>query len=105
MSTELAFVLRSQRLSAGLSQNSLARRAGIDPAYVNRIEKGVPGKVSSGVLRSLAYTMGLSDYEGDRLLIAAGLWPWSLSPEDTRLLLEIGGKIAQAATTSRERTG
>ena len=33
--------LRQARVRAGLSQNALARRAGIDPAYVNRIEAAI----------------------------------------------------------------
>lgn len=99
MSTTLAFTLRSLRLSAGLSQNALARQAGIDPAYVHRIEKGGVGwqHPSRAVLTQLASVMRLNDYETGRLLVAAGHWPWNLPPEDTRLLLEIGSKIVQAA--------
>ena len=104
MSTPLAFVLRSQRLAAGLSQNKLGHAAGVDPGYVNQIEKGRPVKASRMIVEQLAEAMQLSEYETDRLLVTAGHWPWSLSPEDTRLLLEIGGRIAQAAVASKEQS-
>lgn len=69
-------MLRAYRIRAALSQNALARMAGIDPAYVNRIEKGVfEGHVRRGVVLSLANVLELSDGMADRLLYAAGLAP------------------------------
>jgi transcriptional regulator with XRE-family HTH domain len=105
MSTALAFLLRSLRMQSGLNQRRLAIAAGVDPGYVNQIEKGRPVKVSRAVVEQFVGAMRLSRYEGDRLLLTAGYLPWSLSPEDTRLLLEIGGRIAQSAASSKERTG
>lgn len=104
MSVELAFVLRSQRVMAGLSQNALARQAGVAPAYVNRIEAAYPINPSRAVVESFAAAMRLDVYESARLFVTAGHWPWSLSVEDTRLLLDIGSKIAVAATVRQEAT-
>ena len=98
MSTVLAFTLRSYRVTAGLSQNRLAALAGINPAYVNRMEKGHPSwqHPSRDVIDQLARAMRLDDHQAGTLAVAAGYWPWSLSPDDTRLLLDIGDRIAQA---------
>ncbi len=105
--SQLAFLLRGYRVAAGLSQNRLAKSAGVDPAYVFRLERGDPKwqHPSRAVVVRLAHVMNLDDYGTNRLLVSAGHWPWSLSAEDTRLLLEIGGKISQAATASREAVG
>ncbi len=106
MSTALAFTLRGYRVSAGLSQNRLALMAGISPAYVSRIERGHQAwqHPSREVVMQLARTMRLEKFDAARLMVASGHWPWNLSPEDTRLLLEIGGKIAQAAESRQEAT-
>lgn len=104
MSTQLAFVLRAQRVMAGLSQNKLAKLAGVVAGYVNHIEAGQPVNPSRIVVGRFADAMQLDVYESARLFVAAGHWPWSLSPEDTRLLLEIGGTISQAATVRQEAT-
>ncbi len=99
-------LLRSFRRSVGLSQNALAKRAGIDAGYVCRLEQGAPPwrHPSRSVVTTLANVMELSDYDRAHLMTLAGHWPWNLSPEDTRLLLEIGGKIAQAAESRQEAT-
>jgi transcriptional regulator with XRE-family HTH domain len=69
-------MLRAHRIRAELSQNALARAAGIDPAYVNRIEKGIfEGHVRRGVVLSLANVLEMSDALTDRFLFAAGLAP------------------------------
>jgi transcriptional regulator with XRE-family HTH domain len=71
-------VLARLRVQAGLSQNALARRSEIDPAYVNRIER-VSGaeapRVSRGIVLTMALVLGLDDADTDRLLYAAGLAP------------------------------
>jgi transcriptional regulator with XRE-family HTH domain len=91
-------MIRAYRVRAGLSQNSLAKLAGVDPAYVNRLERDVDGTGNKpsrnvvlglwGVLRD--ETAGLGDLPGpigatdrDRLLAAAGLVP--------EVVLEAGG--------------
>jgi transcriptional regulator with XRE-family HTH domain len=70
--------LRLRRLKVGLSQNNLARRAGIDQAYVNRMERA---PASSSILPSrhvalaLAESLGLDWRQRDRFLFAASLAP------------------------------
>lgn len=64
---DLANALRGARLAAGLQQVELARRAGITPSYLSRIEAaawnhGGPWP-SDQVLRSLARTLSLSSTE------------------------------------------
>jgi hypothetical protein len=54
-----------------LSQNALARRAGIDVAYVNRLEHGVQAPSYRAVL-ALAGALGLTRANTRRLLLAGG---------------------------------
>ena len=96
MSTTLAFLLRTHRVAAGLSQNRLAAHVGVDPAYINRLERGRHTPTAE-VVRSVACALNLSDYDRAALFVSAGHWPWNLSPEDTRLIVELGGRISQAA--------
>ena len=57
-----------------LSQTALAHKAGIDPAYVNRLEHG--GQTPSRtVVLALAEVLDISQAQTDRLLFAAGLAP------------------------------
>lgn len=79
--------LRTLRLSCGLSQSGLARRAEIDPAYVNRIERlPVDSTLSPSrtvilalyeALLTAAEDVGARiEYDDrERLLVAAGLCP------------------------------
>lgn len=64
MSADLAGVITEARRAAGLSQAQLARRAGISPSYLSRIEsaaweRGGPWP-ADGVLRALARALGIS---------------------------------------------
>jgi transcriptional regulator with XRE-family HTH domain len=67
-------MLHQHRVTAGLSQNQLARAASIDPAYVNRIERRL-GRCtpSRSVVLRLSSALGLDVDQGDRLLHAFGL--------------------------------
>lgn len=71
--TALSVALRGYRIAAGLSQNRLARETGIDPAYVNRIERGHQTQLSQKVALALADALDLTESMTDRLLRAAGL--------------------------------
>jgi transcriptional regulator with XRE-family HTH domain len=74
-------LLRDLRLRVGISQNALARRAGIDVAYINRLERvrqSHSGLPSRRVVLALAYAAEASRLDSERLLIAAGLCPDSL---------------------------
>jgi transcriptional regulator with XRE-family HTH domain len=85
----LAFgaLLRQLRILAGLSQNRLARAAGVDPAYVNRLERAPADSGAMprrGVVLSLHDTLmqesllqggRVGELDRDRLLAAAGHVP------------------------------
>jgi transcriptional regulator with XRE-family HTH domain len=74
-------LLRSLRVRIGLSQNQLARQAGVDPAYVNRLERA-PASSSSlpsrKVVLALAESLEAGPVDVERLLVAAGLCPESI---------------------------
>jgi transcriptional regulator with XRE-family HTH domain len=99
-------LLRQHRLAAGLSQNQLAYHAEIDAAYVNRLElhrptnrRCGPSTPSVAIIGSLARVLRLDPRSTDRLLIAAGHWPW---PEDAeaveRALAAVHGDVARRRT-------
>ena len=72
-----ATALRRLRIERGLSQNALAKLAGIDPAYINRLERvgAVSGTIGRPIVLALATALDLSNVERDQLLYAAGLAP------------------------------
>lgn len=71
--------LRRQREAVGISQSALAKRAGLNASYINRLESGErePPKVETVV--ALARGLGLSREEEDRLLVAAGHLPLAMA--------------------------
>ena len=78
--------VRALRRRAGLSLNELARRAGVDPAYVHRIESTTTARPTlprRGVVLGLARALELDRVLLDDLLTRAGLCP--------ETVLEIGG--------------
>jgi transcriptional regulator with XRE-family HTH domain len=84
----LAFgaAVRTLRTRAGISLNELARRAGVDPAYVHRIESrsaARPPLPRRAVVLSIAAALGLDGEQTDQLLALAGHTPAAL--------LELGG--------------
>jgi transcriptional regulator with XRE-family HTH domain len=73
-----------------LSQNELARRAGLDPSYISRLERGVrtdsraeSSTPSVFLVQHLAAAMELGDTERAALLVAAGYWRWPDLDQDT----------------------
>jgi transcriptional regulator with XRE-family HTH domain len=68
-------LLRTYRIAAGLSQNQLARWTGVDPAYINRMERS-PDQQGSGrswrpsrqVVLAMADALGLPPGETDLFL-------------------------------------
>src|ERR671927_3101 len=87
---EFADLFQRWRERAGLSQNALARRMGVNPAYVNRLEHGGRGAGNRELVEAAADALGLSADERDSLLGAAGHWPTSLAelgPADPTLQL------------------
>ncbi len=85
----LAFgaAVRLLRQQAGLSLNELARRAGVDPAYIHRIEatRGAqrPPLPRRAVVQSIAVALGSNARQTEQLLALAGHAPGAL--------LELGG--------------
>jgi transcriptional regulator with XRE-family HTH domain len=80
------------RLEAGLSLNQLARRAGVDPAYIHRIESVArthtkppnrPPLPRRAIVLSIAAALGMDRRQTDELLTQAGYAPAAL--------LEMGG--------------
>ncbi len=93
----LAFgaTIRALRTDRGLSLNELARRAGVDPAYVHRIEaRGAqrPPLPRRPVVQALAAALGCDARQTDQLLALAGHTPAAL--------LELGGWDATLATVA-----
>ena len=75
-------LLRDFRVRSGLSQNQLARRAEIDPAYVNRLERAPEDSTNlprRKVVLALAAAMELGPADTDRLLVASGLCPQAIT--------------------------
>lgn len=71
-------LLRSFRERAGLSQSALARRAGLDPSFVNRLESG-QRSAERAVAEKLVEALALGPPDADALLAAGGYLPSSLS--------------------------
>src|SRR5579884_2802986 len=67
-------LLRAYRERAGLSQSALARRAGLDPSFINRLESGQRSAERS-VAERLISALGLDASDTDRLLAAGGHLP------------------------------
>ena len=67
-------LLRALRERAGLSQSALARRAKMDPSFVNRLESG-QRSADRDVTEALCVALDLPPSEADRLLAAAGHIP------------------------------
>ncbi len=70
---EFGELLRQYREEAGLSQNALARAAGIDPTSLNRAERGKQGPPRKATLIKLVRALGwsLTDERAQRLFAAA----------------------------------
>ncbi|MBI3969341.1 MAG: helix-turn-helix domain-containing protein [Chloroflexi bacterium] len=74
--------LRARREDAGLSQNQLAKRVGLNSGYVSRLEAGARESPSREAVLALASALELGEPERDRLLAAAGYLPPSLAEID-----------------------
>ena len=70
-------MLRTLRERAGLSQSALARLAGLDPSFINRLESGRRG-AERPIADALVVALNLPAREADRLLAAGGFLPPSL---------------------------
>jgi len=73
--------VRSARLEAGISLNQLARRAGVDPAYIHRIESNKLERAPlprRQVVLAIAAALNLDPQATDVLLVQAGYVPEAL---------------------------
>ena len=70
-----AELLQRLRLKAGLSQNALAKKAGVDPSYINRIERSERQPPSLGVIHDIARALELDEFSTNQLLLSAGYAP------------------------------
>lgn len=72
---DFAKLLQKLRLEAGLSQNALARKTGVDPSYINRVERGLRQPPSLGVIHDIAEALELDTFSTNQLLLSAGYAP------------------------------
>jgi hypothetical protein len=80
---------------ASLSQNILARQAGMNVAHVNRLERGI-AHPSAAVAGRLAEALALGPFARAQLLVAAGYWPWpGLDPDVLEFVLAAGLAIVE----------
>jgi transcriptional regulator with XRE-family HTH domain len=105
---EFPALVRWLRQRAGLSQNRLARAAGIDPAYVNRIEASEPSEPlvpRAPILERLAGALNLSVGEQDRLYFAAGRCPPTLAAVGhwDSVVAMVAGLLATSDLTADDR--
>jgi transcriptional regulator with XRE-family HTH domain len=75
---EFGALLHALRQRAHLSQGALAKSAGIDPSYVNRLERGEREPPKREIVAALAAGLRLPPQEEDQLLVAAGHLPRAL---------------------------
>lgn len=77
-------LLRTYRVGAGLSQNALARKVGVNPAYVNRLESGERRPAKRRYVLELAQALNLDEPATNQLLEAGGHLPVGFEQVDTR---------------------
>ena len=70
-----AALLKQFRSAAGLSINAAASRAGIDAAYLWRLEKGSPSRPSPIVVDGLIAALRLTALEAEELRVSLGYCP------------------------------
>jgi Helix-turn-helix domain len=71
----------SWRCVGPLSQNQLGLIAGVDPAYINRLEAGKQRPPTRGIVERIAAALELDGLSTARLLVAAGYWPFQTDDE------------------------
>jgi transcriptional regulator with XRE-family HTH domain len=87
-----------------LSQNELARRAGVDVAAVHRHEAGTLHPIRRTV-EKLSEALELGPEERAALLVAAGFWPWTdADGGTTELLVALGLAVLDGDYRPLEQT-
>ena len=86
----LGEMIKLYRERAGMSQNALARKVSVNPAYINRLEKRGQGAGNLELVKGVANALCLNAVERDVMLATAGHLPLSLAnvgADDETLLL------------------
>lgn len=97
--------LKRVREAAGLSQNALAKKVGLNASYINRLESGEREPPRPETVTALAEGLGLDGQETDMLLVAAGHLPAAmakLGPGDPTLGL-VADILADDSLAPRDR--
>ena len=97
--------LRCAREKRGLSQNALAKAAGLDASYIHRLERGDREAPRRDTVMQLAAALALRKDEVDTLLVAAGQFTeavYSLGPAD-RTLCTVADALGNPALTESRR--
>jgi transcriptional regulator with XRE-family HTH domain len=102
---EFPSLLRVYRERAGRSRNDLAREVGVDPSYVSRMELGEREPPRQHVVEDLARALRLSLMDRNRLLVAAGYAPLSVTQLGTwdEALQAVADVLTDARLTPEER--
>ena len=79
-STTFGATLRHYRETRGVSQNALAKKAGINVGSVNRLESGERSPGGREIVASLTRALDLDSRERALLQLAAGQLPDHLTP-------------------------
>ncbi|MBV9281348.1 MAG: helix-turn-helix transcriptional regulator [Chloroflexi bacterium] len=94
--------LRRLRTTRGLSQSELAARAGIDPSYLGRVERGFYGPPTVSTIIRIARGLALGHDDRVRLLDLARPLPASL-PEAARQSTPDVPGISPLKTSGRQQ--
>jgi transcriptional regulator with XRE-family HTH domain len=70
--------LAAVRQRVGLSQHALAKAAGVDASYVNRLERGERQAPDVALIRKFATALGLDASQTDALVVAGNGLPAAL---------------------------
>lgn len=103
--SNVAELIKGYRERVGLSQNALARSIGVNPAYINRLEKWGKGANNKDLIEQVAAALGLSSLERDKLLVAAGHLPIAfgkLGAGDETLLL-VADILSDDSVSARDK--
>jgi transcriptional regulator with XRE-family HTH domain len=98
--------LATVRQRVGLSQHALAKAAGVDASYVNRLEHGERQAPDVELIRKFAIALGLDATQTDALVVAGGGLPTALErlgPLDPTIIL-LADVLGDPAVPEAERT-
>ena len=97
--------LKAYREHAGMTQNSLARAAGVNPAFINRLESGERAPSNRELLERICDAMGLDTAARDDLLGSAGHLPdvyARVTPADPTLM-RVAGVLADGEVSEDDK--